>query len=166
MVNKIKCHKITVLVFGVLEVIAALALIGFGCVWLVAADDVSRSSEHDENFYGTKLDKDSADTVRIGLKFIAIIFIVGGILSLIDGIIAIVGSVKENKPLLIIHAVVLCLALLGYIYNIFVAFSIQNIVALLMTGLRVGIVASLIHLLKTDSPNRDIAMSQTSKHVV
>ncbi|GAB6019737.1 hypothetical protein CHUAL_001290 [Chamberlinius hualienensis] len=124
----------------------------------------SNSTEYDD-FQKSKLDSE-------GLKVYSIVFIVIGALGIIGGIIAIVGTVKENLLLLSIHLVVLNLALLGAIYRVFATFSIQdkhvfsaqNIVGLLIIGFRVGFEYLLIHFLKKESQQKDKTASETSKN--
>ncbi|GAB6019733.1 hypothetical protein CHUAL_001286 [Chamberlinius hualienensis] len=132
--SKLQCAKNTVLVYGVLETIGGLILGGAGI------NGLNNKTDKIENEWS---------------KTMPIIFIVVVVIFIVDGIIAIVGFVKEYSSFLIIHLMLLCLEIALYAYSVITEFSIFAIVVLLITGLRMGIVSSLIYSLKTNSPVRD-----------
>ncbi|GAB6019734.1 hypothetical protein CHUAL_001287 [Chamberlinius hualienensis] len=141
----LQCTKTTVLVFGILEFMCGFVFIVFGCSWLATANNVDPSSSHNGNISRAQ----DNETTNIALNLIGIIFIVYGVCSIFNGIIGIVGSVKKNKPLLIIHAVVLCLGIVCQAYAVFTAFSFINLVVLIIIGLRIAVVSHLLHSLNS-----------------
>ncbi|GAB6019736.1 hypothetical protein CHUAL_001289 [Chamberlinius hualienensis] len=83
---------------------------------------------------------------------LSIIIIVIGVISLIDGFVVIVGTAKRNKPLLVIHLVMLGLTVIGHIYVFFVAFSIPALIGFPIAVFRICVASRLIQLLRMNSP--------------
>ncbi|GAB6019727.1 hypothetical protein CHUAL_001280 [Chamberlinius hualienensis] len=95
-----KCAKYFTFATAIIEIILALFAIGFGIYMCIV-----------------QLPDDIPEVQKNLVHFGGVILIIVGCVTLLNGILGIVGSIKENFGCLIAHAVIIALSILGGIIN-------------------------------------------------
>ncbi|GAB6019739.1 hypothetical protein CHUAL_001292 [Chamberlinius hualienensis] len=166
MVPKPTCAKNTVIVFGVLGIISSFLYVGLGACSFVSVklleDNLAHidaknekhrtmnEDEYDDNENDTDLLTPSETMIGM-VRMAAIVLIAVGLISFIDGIVAIIGATKEKIVLLGIHMALLLTNIVGCIVSMKSNYS--GIFGIIFGFIRIGCVIQLIRYLKMASEN-------------